>query len=107
MKNLNRKELLLRESILKDFDKVFSIKDNVWGKAKYGSGNTIYQPSKVKQFISSALDKQHKADMEEVIMIAEDMAGKTNVELESDGIDDGIGYFVALKSLINTLKEKV
>lgn len=84
----------IKEEILAEFDKVFSIKDNVWGKAKYGGGNTIYQPSKVKQFISSALDKQHKADMEEVKKIVE-------------GIDDnGGGSGRRLKiQLLNKLKD--
>lgn len=88
----------LKEEILKE----------VWERMPDDiTDNDKFYSTQIEPHIKNALEKQHKADMEEVIKIAEDMAGKTNVELESDGIDDGIGYFVALKSLINTLKEKI
>lgn len=99
----------LKEEILKDFDEEYK---KFLQCAKCDKVYDFSCPCQInrREFgkkLSLALDKQHKADMEEVIKIAEDMAGKTNAELESDGIDDGLGYFVALKSLINTLKEKV
>lgn len=100
----------LKEEILAEFDKVFSIKDNVWGKAKYGGGNTIYQPSKVKQFISSALDKQHKADMEEVMGIIPEERNAPHTEPLPQYKGWSSGFNQCRKMMIDnltTLKEKV
>ena len=55
MNKENQKVISLKESILKEFDE------------KFGSDlDYIYSIKEVKQFITSALERKHKADMEEV-----------------------------------------